>query len=67
MVVGRGQTQRQHDLLLNPGARWALNFANGLQIVPGISFPIGVGPSAGDKGVFVYLSFEHPFRALKKK
>jgi hypothetical protein len=65
-VVGRGQTQRSHDLLLNPGIRWAHNFASGLQIVPGISFPIGVGPSAGDKGVFLYLSFEHPFRSLRK-
>ena len=24
--------------------------------------PIGVGPSAGERGVFFYLSFEHPFR-----
>jgi hypothetical protein len=66
-VVARGRTQRSHDLLLNPGVRWAHNFANGLQIVPGISIPIGVGPSAGEKGVYVYLSFEHPFRMLPKK
>jgi len=66
-VVGRGQTQRSHDLLINPGIRWAHNFKNGLQIVPGIGVPIGVGPSAGDKGLFVYLSFEHPFRTIPKK
>jgi hypothetical protein len=65
-VVGPGRTQRAHDLLLNPGIRWAHNFKNGLQIVPGIGVPIGVGPSAGDKGIFAYLSFEHPFRGLKK-
>jgi hypothetical protein len=65
-VVGRGQTQRNHDLLISPGVRWAYNFKNGLQIVPGIGVPIGVGPSAGEKGVFLYLSFEHPFRALKR-
>jgi len=23
--------------------------------------PIGIGPSAGETGVFLYLSFEHPF------
>jgi hypothetical protein len=49
-------------LIVNPGIRWAHNFASGLQIVPGIAFPIGLGPSAGEGGVFLYLSFEHPFR-----
>lgn len=63
-VIAAGHTQRSHDFLLSPGIRWAHNFANGLQIVPGIGIPIGVGPSAGEKGVFLYLSFEHPFRAL---
>jgi len=27
-----------------------------------LAFPIGVGPSRGEKSVFFYLSFEHPFR-----
>jgi len=53
--------------LLSPGIRWAHNFKNGLQIVPGIGVPLGVGPSAGEKAVFLYLSFEHPFRKLPKK
>ncbi|MFB3915711.1 MAG: hypothetical protein ACE14M_03210 [Terriglobales bacterium] len=66
-VVARDRTQRSHDLLLNPGIRWAHNFKNGLQIVPGISVPVGVGPSAGDKGVFLYLSLEHPFRKIAGK
>jgi hypothetical protein len=26
--------------------------------------PIGVGSSWGEKGVFIYLSFEHPFEKL---
>jgi len=42
----------------------AYNFENGLQIVPGIGVPIGIGPSSGEKGIFLYLSFEHPFRKL---
>ena len=39
---------------------------NGLQIVPGVAFPIGAGPSSGDHGVILYLSFEHPWPALVK-
>jgi Putative MetA-pathway of phenol degradation len=54
-------------LLLSPGIRWAYNFKNGLQIVPGIAVPIGVGPSSGEKGIFLYLSFEHPYRKLPKQ
>jgi hypothetical protein len=48
--------------VISPGVRGALNFDSGLQIVPGLAFPIGVGPSSGEKGVFFYLSFEHPFQ-----
>lgn len=59
-VAGRGQTQRNHDLLIGPGIRWAHNFHNGLQIVPGFSVPLGIGPSAGERSVILYLSFEHP-------
>jgi hypothetical protein len=59
-VTGPGATQRQHSLLLSPGVRWAYNFsARGLQIVPGIGVPLGVGPSAGERGIVLYLSFEH--------
>jgi hypothetical protein len=63
-VVGRGQTARSNNLLVSPGVRWAINAPRRLQIVPGIGVPIGVGPSAGEKGVFLYLSFEHPYRKL---
>lgn len=48
-------------LFLNPGIRWAHNFASGLQIVPGMAFTYGVGPSHGVEAAFLYLSFEHPF------
>lgn len=60
-VVAPDQTQWARLLYLSPGIRWAYNFKNGLQIVPGIALPLGAGPSAGEKGVFAYLSFEHPF------
>lgn len=42
----------------NPGIRMAKNFASGWQMVSGLSFPIGVGPSRDDNGVLLYLSFE---------
>ena len=61
IVTGPGATVATTQLLVSPGIRWAHNLG-GLQIVPGIAFPIGVGPSRGTDLVFVYLSFEHPFR-----
>ncbi len=57
-VVARNRTEREHSLLLNPAIRWAWNMKNGLQIVPGIGVPIGIGPSRGERGVFLYLSLE---------
>jgi len=62
-VTGPGRTAASHGLSISPGIRWAHNFSSGLQIVPGVAFPIGVGPSAGDAAVLLYLSFEHPFRS----
>lgn len=60
-VIGRNHTARSESFLISPGIRAAFNFASGLQIVPGIAIPIGVGPSRGERDVFFYLSFEHPF------
>jgi hypothetical protein len=57
-VTGPGVTRPNYSLLINPGIRWAYNFKNGLQIVPGIAAPIGVGPSRGERGIYLYLSFE---------
>jgi len=45
------------DVVVNPGLRWAHNVGE-LQIVPGIAFPDG-------RGVFFYLSFEHPFKSVE--
>lgn len=60
-AVGQaGRVERENWFLINPGMRFAIDVDWGLQIVPGLSFPIGVGPSAGEYGVFLYLSFEHP-------
>lgn len=60
-VTGPGQTERSTEFLLSPGFRGAIDFASGLQVVPGLAFPFGIGSSRGERAVFVYLSFEHPF------
>jgi len=60
-VVGPQETTRFQNLYVSPRVRWAHNLKSGLQIVPGVAMPIGIGPSAGEKGVLFYLSFEHPF------
>lgn len=57
-VIGNGTTENSNSFIINPGLRYAFDLKN-LQIVPGISMPIGVGPSKGDYGVMAYLSFEH--------
>lgn len=56
-----GNADREQNLLLAPGLRWALDLANGLQVVPGIAAPIGLGPSRGGRALLLYLSFEHGF------
>lgn len=59
-VSGPGLKTRGESFYLSPGVRWAYNFRNGLQVVPGIAVPIGTGPSKGERAIFLYLSFEHP-------
>jgi hypothetical protein len=60
-AVWLGQNTGERALVLNPGVRWAHNFASGLQIVPGVAYGIGLGPSRGEQSAFFYLSFEHRF------
>ena len=59
-VVGPHKALRSQDIYVSPGIRWAHNLKGGLQIVPGVAMPVGVGPCMGEKGVIFYLSFEHP-------
>jgi hypothetical protein len=65
-VAGPGVTAVSHELFASPGVRWAHDFPGGLQVVPGIAFPIGLGPSEGEGAVLLYLSFEHPFRSRER-
>lgn len=61
VVTGNGRTRHEESLILSPGMRFAINLPSGLQIVPGVAVPIGLGPSEGERSLFLYLSFEHPF------
>lgn len=62
-VVGAGVTAARDEAFLSPGLRFAWNLPGGQQLVPGIAWTVGVGPSAGaESRLLVYLSFEHSFR-----
>ena len=59
-------TAGEESLVLNPGVRGAYNFASGLQVVPGVAMPLGIGSSHGESRVFFYLSFEHRFKPANR-
>ena len=61
-VFAPGRIVGENSVVLIPGARAAINLSSGMQIVPGIGVPIGVGPSRGERDVLVYQSVEHAFR-----
>ena len=61
LIEGENSTTHGSDLFISPGIRGAINYASGLQIVPGLAFPVGIGPNAEEYGMILYLSFEHPF------
>jgi hypothetical protein len=60
-VVAPSTTASADQFVIAPGIRWAHNLRGDLQVVPGIAYVIGAGPSRGDRSLFVYLSIEHPF------
>ena len=55
------RTDRTVTALFSPGARYAFNLPNDLQIVVGAALPIGLTSDSPDWGLFFYLSIEHPF------
>jgi hypothetical protein len=59
---GSGNRVAESHFVLLPGIRAAIDRPGGMQIVPGIGVPIGIGPSRGERDLFLYLSVEHPFR-----
>jgi len=49
------RSDSDHELVINPGIRWAINLSNGFQVVPGVSYAIARN---GDNAALLYLSFE---------
>jgi hypothetical protein len=66
-VVATDKTVWSTSAYVSPGVRCAFNFRNGLQIVPGVAMPVGFGRTAGERGIFLYLSFEHPFTKVAQR
>jgi hypothetical protein len=60
-VVGDDLVERERSFVIAPGMRGAIDFASGLQIVPGVAFPIEMRSGTDDVRVLFYLSLEHPF------
>jgi hypothetical protein len=61
VAVAANARAAEESAWVSPGLRVAIDVPGGLQIVPGLAFPIGIGPSDGERRVLVYLSFEHGF------
>ena len=64
-VTDADETERRSSGFLNPGFRWGVNCCGGLQIVTGLAYTISLTDADPD-ALFLYLSFEHPFRRLPK-
>jgi hypothetical protein len=61
-LLGEEQAGEDRSFVVSPGLQYAFSLGDDVQLVPGIAFPVGVGPSDGQRAVMLYLSLEHPFR-----
>jgi hypothetical protein len=66
-VRSLGAAARTTALTVSPGVRGALDLPGELQVVAGAAVPMGLGPSRGERSLFLYLSFEHPFPGLPRE
>ncbi|MEO8200081.1 MAG: transporter [Gemmatimonadota bacterium] len=64
-VLGVKTTSRREQYFVSPGVRYAVTTRGGLQIVPGVAYTVGIGPSRDDNSLFFYLSLEHRFRSAR--
>jgi len=55
-----GGTEFTAETILSPGLRYAIDIDD-VQIVPGIAFPFTMSNNGNYNGLFLYVSFEHPF------
>ncbi|MBX9927440.1 MAG: hypothetical protein K2X99_00875 [Gemmatimonadaceae bacterium] len=65
-VTGADRTSPFTQHWIAPGVRWAHDFRSGLQIVPGLAVPIGVGPTKGQRQLFLYWSTEYDVRDVHR-
>jgi hypothetical protein len=61
-VAPGGRVLAETGWVLSPGIRWAFDMPGDLQIVPGVAYSVGLGPGSDEDALFLYLSFEHPFK-----
>ncbi len=61
-----GGVERSTVTTVSPGLRAAIN-VGGLQIVPGVAFPITHSAGSSETDVFFYLSFEHAFKHVSEE
>jgi len=59
--VLEGADEEDEGFIVSPGVQVAFPLGEDAQLVPGIAFPVGAGPSSGQRAVMFYLSLEHPF------
>lgn len=59
-IDDRGTVEHATEFILSPAVRFALD-VHELQIVPGIGIPVRFVRDERTAGIFLYLSFEHPF------
>ena len=59
-IDARGNVVHETGAVVSPGVRFAIDIGE-LQIVPGVGVPLRFREGGQDTGVFLYLSFEHPF------
>ncbi len=61
-----GAIERERSFTLSPGARYALNFDGGTQVVLGVAAPIRFVEDKREYGAFFYLSIEHSILSSAK-
>jgi hypothetical protein len=55
-----GLVRREGEVVVSPGLRLAIDRQD-LQVVPGVALPVRFNDGDRDLGLFLYLSFEHPY------
>jgi hypothetical protein len=61
-VIGDALVDGETGWVVSPGVRGAFNLPGDLQIVPGVAYTIGLSDGPDENALFLYLSFEHPFK-----